>query len=223
MDSPRDRAAVGSGRAWFVGGALLLATVPLEVATHSTGAGIVGTYTITTVLFSASLLVFAFGIRGSGSITARRPLGTTALAILAIWALLGWVLTDVVSASAPYNSPSAAMLMFGHVDPFVEFAVALVAVVQIARAGVVPSPWNWAPAWALLAMTVPWLLWQIIAAGATQETASTATFFVSGVDGLVRVGNTIFLGVLAIVLSDRARREESVPRSISGRPYEPAP
>jgi hypothetical protein len=222
MDSPRDRAAAASGRAWFVGGTLLLATVPLGVVTNSTGAAIVGANTITTVLFSASLLVFAFGIRGSGSITARRPLGTTALAVLAIWVLLGWVLTDVVGASAPYDAPSAAMLMFGYVDAFVEFAVALVAVVQIARAGVVPSPWNWAPAWALLAMTVPWLLWQIIAAGATQETASTAIFFVSGVDGLVRVGSTMFLGVLAIVLSDRARREEAVPRSISDPPYEPA-
>ncbi|HYI32858.1 MAG TPA: hypothetical protein VEX88_05290 [Glaciibacter sp.] len=223
MDSPQIPAVAAPGRAWFVGGALLLATVPLGVATHSTGAAIVGANTITTVLFSASLLVFAFGIRGSGSITARRPLGTTALAVLAIWALLGWVLTDVVGASAPYDERSAAMLMFGYVDTFVELAVALVAVVQIARAGVVPSPWNWAPAWALLAMTVPWLVWQIIAAGATQETASTAIFFISGVGGFVDVGSTIFLGVLAIVLSDRLSRTEAVSlHSISDRPHEPA-
>lgn len=206
MNGPQIPALAAPGRAWFVGGVLLLSTVPVGVATHSSGALFVGSDIITTVLFSASLLVFAFGISGSGSIAARRPLGTAALTALAMWTLLDEVLTNVIGASAPYDEPPVAMMMFGYVDTFVVFALALVAVVQIARAGVVPSPWNWAPAWALLAETVPWLLTQIVIAGATQETASTAIFFVSGVGGLVSVGSTIFLGVLAIVLSDRLSR-----------------
>jgi hypothetical protein len=111
--------------------------------------------------------------------------------------------------------------MFGYIDTFVEFAVALVAVMQIARAGVVPSPWNWAPAWALVAMTVPWLLTQIVLAGATQETASTAIFFVSGVGGIIGVGSTIFLGVLAIVLSDRLSRTHAATVGAAPEPSVP--
>lgn len=79
-----DRIVSDARRAWFIGGVLLLATVVLGVALQPAVSLIVDGGTIGTTLFSASLLVFAFGIRGSGSVTARRPLGTAALTALAV-------------------------------------------------------------------------------------------------------------------------------------------
>jgi hypothetical protein len=171
MASLPTSARVTTGRAWLVGGILLLTTVVFGVASQSlltlTGAGgIIGT-----ALYAAALLVFAYGIQGSGSVTARRPLGTVALTVLAVWLMLGTVVSAILVSAFPNDSPPGALLQFGYRDPFVQFAAALVAVVQIRRVGVVPVPWNWAPTWALAAVSVPWLLMRLITAGATQESA----------------------------------------------------
>lgn len=200
------RAASDARRAWVIGGALLLATVVIGVALQQSGLPIVGGNYIGMALFTASLLVFAFGIRGSGSITARRPLGTAALTVLAIWSLLVPALERVFFSG---NYPSDSLMAFSYVDSFVQFAAALVAVTQIARVGVVPRPWSWAPAWTLAAVAVPWLFGQIAAVGATQN-ATPISMFVVTLDGLVRIGAPVFLGVLAIVLANRPNRPQRV-------------
>ena len=197
--------------AWFIGGVLLLATVLADVAVGPPGplvaiGGILGP-----VLFAGALLVFAFGIRGTGSVTARRPLGTAALTLLAAWILLQSVLTDVLGSSASADSIPALVITLSYVDPFLRFALSLIAVIQIARAGVVPSPWNWAPFWALGALTVPWLLGQVfVVVGTSPETEATTILFIATLDSLIRVGSATFLGVLAILLADRARRPQAV-------------
>lgn len=68
-------------------------------------------------------------------ITARRPLGTAALTALAAWVLLGQVLWPIFRAGSadPGLSP-----VLSYVDSLVQFTLALIAVVQITRAGVVP-------------------------------------------------------------------------------------
>jgi hypothetical protein len=157
------------------------------------------------VLFSASLLVFAFGIRGSGSVTARRPLGTAALTALATWSLVVPIVLGLVVAG---DRLPDWLLTFGYVDSFVRFVLALVAVVQIARAGVVPAPWNWAAGWVLAAVAGAWLLEQVIAVGATQNAPFLASTVLT-VEGLVHIGGTVFLGVVAIVLADRSRRPQA--------------
>jgi hypothetical protein len=91
----------------FIGGALLLATVVLGVTAHpglslGFGGDIIGV-----ALFSASMLVFAYGIRGSGSITSRRPLGTAALTVLAVGGLLESILTNLLSFSVSDNTHQA--------------------------------------------------------------------------------------------------------------------
>ena len=74
-----ERALSDARLAWVIGGALLIATVVVSTPlSWYFGGGV-----ITAVLFAAALLVFAFGIRGSGSVTGRRPLGTAALVVLA--------------------------------------------------------------------------------------------------------------------------------------------
>lgn len=202
-----DRAVPDAGRAWFIGGALLLAMVVVVVAMQPVTSLIHSGGILGTALFAASLLVFAFGIGGSGSVTGRRPLGTAALTTLAGWALLGSVLATFGFSN---DSPPGALLVFSYVDSFVQFAVALVAVIQIARAGVVPAPWNWAPAWALAAVSVPWLLMQIATAGASEVVATLLVIVVGTVDSIARIGGAMFLGVLSIVLADRSHRAQTV-------------
>jgi hypothetical protein len=206
------RAATDARRAWVSGGVLLIAATVFGPIFQPVASQIPGGAIIATALFSASMLVFAFGIRGSGSVTARRPLGTTALAALAIWVLLIWGLQSALLSSNFVLSDSTmnSLLAFGYVDSIVRFVAALVAVIQIARARVVPHPWNWAPTWALAAVTTPWVFEQIIAAGPAQSAGSLAlTFGPTG--SLIYIGGPVFLGVLAIVLANLSRRTRTVP------------
>jgi hypothetical protein len=132
--------------------------------------------------------------------------------------LAAWVLLRSVAWGLPWVNAVATDVLtnVGYVDSAVQLAAALVAVVQIGRAGVVPRPWNWAPAWALGAVVVPSLLGLLLlAVGALQEPqpqaqSLTLTMFVSALDGLARTVGPVFLGVLAIVLGDRMGRAQAV-------------
>ena len=193
-------------RAWFLGGALLLATVVL-LTTQSGLPVLFGGETLRSTLFAAALVVFAIGIRGSGSITARRPLGTAALILLAAWTLLGSTLSIVFSSFTSGGVPGA-MLGFGYVDSFVEFGLALIAVMQIGRLRVVPAPWNWVPAWTLAAVSLSLLLTQFLSLIVGAQGNTLTTLYILGIDGLVRTTSVVTLGVLALILADRARRRQ---------------
>ncbi|TFD60661.1 HNH endonuclease [Cryobacterium sp. Hh7] len=117
----------------------------------------------------------------------------------------GPLIFDPTTASFSNDPAPSALLVFGYVDSFVRFALALVAAMQIAGAGAVPTPWIWVPAWVAGAASTSWLFLAIVSVGAT-ERCNIFTAFLLSVDGLARVGGTVLLGVLAIVLADRARR-----------------
>lgn len=215
------RSESDASRAWMIGGALLLTTVVIGVAQPALSLIPLGG-SIRPVLFSAALLVFAFGIRGSGSVTARRPLGSIALTALAAWLLLGWVLQDIIASTFSNDSLPTGLMAFGYVDSYVKFALALVAVVQIARAGVVPGPWKWAPAGVVGAASISWLLIEVVSVGSTQG-FGLGTVALLSVDALVRVGGTVLLGVLAIVLADRTSRAQvRASDEVARSPYGPA-
>ena len=210
-----ERALSDARHAWLIGGALLIGSVVVSAPLSPYfGGGI-----LRAALFAAALVVFAFGIRGSGSVTARRPLGTAALVVLAAWVLL-----RSVAWGLPWVNAVATDVLtdVSYVDSVVQLAAALVAVVQIGRASVVPRPWKWVPAWALGAVVVPSLLGLLLlAVGALQEPqassqsqALTLTMFVSALDGLARTVGPVFLGVLAIVLGDRMGRAPAVPVTV---------
>jgi hypothetical protein len=130
--------------AWIWGGALLAASavVPTAVRAVAPGGFGSGVAIVTAVLFAASLLVFAFGLRGRGSIVARRPPGMAALLVLA-------VLPPIVelALSALATEQDISLLQILSFAQLAAAAAALVAVVAIGRAAVVPRPWQWAPAW----------------------------------------------------------------------------
>lgn len=196
--------AGASPHAWFVGGVLLLSTVVFSVATYSTVSMTLGGV-LTTTLFAGALLLFAYGFRRSESVTGRRPLGTAALTLLAVWVLCGAILTDILAVGFP-DAMGPVLSVFGTVNVFVQFGLSLIAVVQIGRTGVVPLPWRWMPAYVLAGLTIVWVLTSIVVATADQETANGFVLLISVVDGLVRVGGTVLLGVGAIVLADRTVR-----------------
>ncbi|TFD87879.1 hypothetical protein [Cryobacterium serini] len=201
----RDRTVFPASRALLIGGGLLLTSVVITVIAQPTlfpYAEIVGP-----ALFSAALLVFAFGVRGVGSVTARRPVGTIALAVLAAWLLLGSVLYRLIADVFSNDPAPTALMAFAYADSFVQFALAVVAVMQIARRGAVPAPWNWVPAGIVAAVTVTWLLLQVLGGGsATIYGPNLLTWLLTGLDGLARIGGTVLLGVIAIVLADRVNR-----------------
>lgn len=202
-----NRAALDTSRTWFVGGTLFLASAVL-VLTASTAQMWFLSGNIDTVTIAAALLVFAFGYRGSGSVTGRRPLGTAALVLLAVWLLLQPVLAGTVSTAIDQGQPTDSFVGFGYTYIFVQFTLALIAVMQIARAGIVPAPWNWAPAAVLAATCVSWILLQIIGVqiGVSGETPPRLIFAIGTIDALLRLSGLVFLGVLAIVLADRSGR-----------------
>ncbi|WP_345764679.1 hypothetical protein [Diaminobutyricibacter sp. McL0608] len=191
--------------AWTIGGALLIVSPILSLGSPSIGSQIPGGIFIGPVCFAAATVLFAFGIRGSGSVTARRPLGTTAVVFLGLWTLLTAVLLGPIVSTIYAAGRGGVEWTFavGYANDLIQFVAALIAAIQIARAGVVPRPWNWAPTWALVAITVPWLVLQIVGYFGAPAVANLAFAF-STIDGLINLAATLFLGVVAIVLAQVA-------------------
>ncbi|MET0888467.1 MAG: hypothetical protein ABWX92_18680 [Mycetocola sp.] len=199
---------------WFVGGSLVLASLVLGWNSPFPSPLFSVISALGTMLFAAALLVFAFGFRRAESVTARRPLGTAVLTILAVWILLSPLLTDVLLSGPIENEPSSALLVHSLIDPYLRFALALVAALQVGRTAVVPAPWTWAPAWALAVLTVPWVLGQVVTAGPSPESDPTLITYLAAFDALARSICTVVLGVVAILLADRVRRYAGQPSNV---------
>lgn len=191
--------------AWVWGGGLLIASalLPLVASASLNEVGnlaIVGGIGI--AAFSAALLLFAYGWRSQGSVVARRPLGTTALTV---WASVG-PLSAVISLALPaYDAGSAPLfeaLYYGEL--LVWLGAGLVAIVAIARAGVVPRPWNRAPLWAFGIVVGAGVLFQAAIVGvAGRPDGQEALGLLTGILSLVSTLVPLLLGILAIVLGLR--------------------
>jgi hypothetical protein len=206
MSTPQLYRPTAAQQTWIVGGSLLLATVVITVTFQSVPSFFPGASFISIGVFSAALLVFAFGLSGAGSITARRPLGTSALSALAIWTLLAPILSLFFT---PADYDQGLTLAWGYIDSVVRFLLALVAVIQIARAGVVPRPWNWAPTWVLAAVAGSWLLQLISVTVLSRDVASISGALMS-LDILTNFAGAVFLGVVAIVVASRRSHPRTV-------------
>ncbi|MDR5699292.1 hypothetical protein [Agromyces aerolatus] len=189
--------------AWMLGGSLLVGATVLPLVLQPVAFAVGGSSVLWAAMLAAALLILAFGVRGAGSITARRPLGTitlTALAVLNVTMAVLW-LTPMLAADHPTAEYLAVTATITQVDLALRFALALVATTQIARAGVVPRPWNRAPLWCLAAVTVAWLIQIVVRPSATMDPAALSWTVTLG--GTISSLATIFLGVLAIALANR--------------------
>jgi hypothetical protein len=185
-------------RAWIIGGSLFLLAVVLEAGMLIRSDGGL----VRSVVLAAAFLVFAYGIRGGGSVTARGPVGTIALTALAISLPAVVLLTPLLLAS---NVPFGTQAVVTQIVLLVQFMLALTATVRIGRLAVVPRPWNWAPAIVMVALALS-VVAQAVATILVTQNVQAVFLVLVGVDEVLRVGALVGLGVLAIVLGDRAGR-----------------
>ena len=149
------------------------------------------------VLWAAALLVFAVGSSPRDSVTARRPLGTVALVLLALWSL-------AMRVAGLFQDPmNPTPLIPWEVTTVVPLVLSVVAVVQIARVGVVPRRWRWAPAIALGVQIASFAIGQALMMD--QATAMQTVGLASALGMLGFLAGTLGLGVIALlaVASDR--------------------
>lgn len=189
---------------WNTGGILLvLCGVFALVAPGALGPGLgVGVAVAGAVLYATAVLVFAIGFSRAASVVLRRPLGLTAMVVVAVWPLIARPVGDALNAGGPV--PSVAARAFWAVDVVVSLGAALVAAVRIGRTGVIPRPWAWAPLWALGVLVVCAVVPQLVAVGAPSAGVELVPLFsVLGVIG--SLAGTLGLGILALVLAAQLR------------------
>lgn len=204
-----DAAAVGSRArrlTWMLGGGLLAASALLGLAPQSLPG--IPNLDPSTLLFAAGAVIFAMGWGRAGSVTARRPLGTSAIIVLAAWLVVSpllaafWSQAWIPEDSAPSDGAISDLTVLVTSVEVISLMLAIIAVMQIARSGVVPAPWKWAPLWALLAVVAARMLPSAIALGdpSADQIALSALFDFAG---LLQAASIAFLGVLAMVLAAR--------------------
>lgn len=199
-----------------LGGSLLVAhAVVVFAANASPFLPPAGASYVVTVLWTAALLTFAFGIRRSGSVVARQPVGVVALIVAAVQPIVSRVLWAVVplDVTAPELS-----VMAGQALQLISLAALVVATVVIGRAGSVPHRLRWVPLIVLAVTAGAQVLLQIVgvtAPGGVDMGALAALYWAVTTIGTIGV---LALGILAIVFAPG--REPSPERAVTVYPPE---
>ncbi|MCK3771020.1 hypothetical protein MZK47_15225 [Microbacterium aerolatum] len=156
------------------------------------------------VLWASAILILSIGLSREGSVVARKPLGVTASAVVAVWPLT----TTLVSLGISVQNPGQASpwQFWMYLSMLISLTFGLIAAVQVARIRVVPAPWNLAPLWALGVQTVVWVVPQLINVAAPATFAEMGTV-IPALGTLGFLATTLGLGVVAIVLSNRSQAE----------------
>lgn len=192
-------------RTWVFGGLGLVVCGVLGVLPPDTRVGSGPLQIITDVLFAASVLLFAVGLSRDASVVSRRPLGVTALALVAIWPLIS---SAINTAMGPEASPGDdAWVAYGYIALFFPAAAGLVATMQIARSSSIPSPWRWAPAGVLGAQALAWGISQTIFVSTRPESVQSFADLFQTLGTLTSLAATLGLGILALILAARLRPE----------------
>lgn len=163
------------------------------------------------VAFAAAMVIFALGPH---SVVARRPLGATALLVLAASAFVPYVGYLLPARTA--MAPDADMIFWGTALNYGQLALALaaaiVAGIQVARAGVVPQGLRGTPLIALAVVATPPVLLQLVAV-ATGGAPSGPLIALSALSSITSFVAVAGLGVVAIIagLPPRTVPDASVP------------
>lgn len=157
---------------------------------------------VTGLIYAAAVLLFAIGTSARASVVARRPLGVTTMAIVAVWPLVNTVANLVLPQD---ESTFGAWTTYAYVALVVQTGAAFVAAMQIARAGVVPQPWCWAPLWVLAFQAFAWALPQIVFASVGTDAIQSWTDLYFLLSALASLVGTLGLGILALVLAAQQR------------------
>ncbi|WP_375383824.1 hypothetical protein [uncultured Microbacterium sp.] len=185
---------------WLIGGVGLIGCAVAGMLQSAMAAtpGASAVKIVADLCWGAAIVVFAIGLSPAESVVARKPFGVTAMVVLALWPIsttLLWMLLD------PGQSPGAGWIVLGYLSILVPVAAALVAAVQIARAGTVPNRWRWAPLWVLAAQAIVWALPQAVAVGTDTSGIQAMVGLLTLLGMLGFLAGTLGLGVLALVLA----------------------
>lgn len=189
---------------WTIGGVGLIgAGVAGMLQSATPGTPLTGTLALLVdILWAAAVLVFAIGSSSHDSVTARRPLGTIALILLALW-------SPAMRVIGLFQDPTnPTPIVPWEVTILVPLALSVVAVVQIARAGVVPRRWRWMPAIALGVQVASVALGQLLMMD--QATAMQTVGLASALGMIGFLAGTLGLGIVAL-LAVASERPASVP------------
>jgi hypothetical protein len=189
------RSAKDARLAWILGGSLLIAVGLLPMALQAASVLVPGLDLFGDALWAAALTVFAFGVRGAGSVVARRPLGVTALLVAGLLPLAGtlaWRFVPVGSVT-----PGTA-IPITQIQLVLMLAALLTATVQVGRAPVVPSRLRWLPLIAVVVVAVAFAGAQIIAMQVPTLGQQVLSLFVA-VTTLVPALALFAVGIAAIV------------------------
>jgi hypothetical protein len=201
---------------WTIGGIGLVLCGVIGMLQYSVVSLAQASGLLVDVVFAGSVLLFAIGLSRAASVVRRRRLGVGALVVVAVWPLAMRAVEpflptmDAATFEAgldAYRAAESALSTVSYVNLLVSIVASVLACVQIARAGVVPMPWNWAPTWALIASVaagvVPAFLFASASPGGTQGYAEVAVLIAV----LGFLARTLGLGIVALVLSARVRSE----------------
>lgn len=186
--------------AWIIGGSLLAAHSAVILTFNGMPMPLPAGDLVLAVLWAGALLVLALGIRRSGSVVVRRPLGVTALVVAAMMpvvSMLVWVVVPV-DISDPTTS-----VMVGQALAVIDLAALAVATVAIARAGAVPHRLRWVPLIVLAVCAGAQIAAQAVAVAAPDAFVLPGVIaFFMGATLLGTLG-ILLLGILTIVFAPR--------------------
>lgn len=204
MNDVDEDVLAGRRRTWMVGGLLLL-TTGLAWTLSELGIAPVGLLGLVTE--PLAFIVFAIGLGRGGSVTARRPVGTIALAGLGVLVVAQPLVRMVLNGMPMGEGPQAAeqyAVMHQNVGIALEvtaLVLAVVAVVAIVMAGVVPSPWRWLPVVALIVALIARALPLLRHGPLTMDALLTVLRTANLLNPLM----LLILGAAAVVLAARSR------------------
>lgn len=183
----------------MVGGALLLLSAIVGLAARGP---LVSISPARDWLFAAAGIVFAIGLGRAGSVTGRRLVGTVSTILLVVAPLSqSFWFTLLPADDGDPNAAEDAWVLLATTYYGIIAALAVVSVVAIGLARILPSPWRWAPLWVVIWTPVTFGIGlTIFSSPAPPSLASVGASF----SVYAPAAGIAFLGVLGLVLGFRA-------------------
>lgn len=207
-------------RSWLLGGIGLISCGIVGIARSSVlgapGADVILAL-LSDLLWAGAILLLSIGLSREASVVARRPLGLSASAVVAVWPVTATVLGPLLLPEEP--TATGAWQTWAYLSVLIPLISGLIAAMQVARARTVPAPWNRAPLWALGVQTIVWVVPQAVGASSPRALIEMAAVLPAlGLLGFL--STTLGLGIVAVTLAGH-RRVNTVPVFESAGPDTP--
>lgn len=185
---------------WVTGGVLLLLSVTVGLAARGPLADFSPGKDW---LFAAAGILLVIGIGRGGSITARHFVGTISTILLVVAPVTqSYWFALLPDNTGDLNAEEDAWVLVATAYFGILIMLALISAITIIRAGVVPSPWRWAPLWVMIWTPAAYAIGLAFFSAAPLGTPVASFGAVLSLYG--PAAGVAFLGVLGIVLGARS-------------------